>query len=90
MKPPADERPRWLDAPAHVTLIYCALIALCLLFVALPFVVEHEVHFWEAHFWWEASLGFYPVYGFISCVSLVIIARALRRFLKRPEDYYDR
>jgi hypothetical protein len=30
------------------------------------------------------------VYGFVACVLLVLTAKALRRLLKRPEDYYER
>jgi hypothetical protein len=32
---------------------------------------------------------FFAVYGFISCVSLIFIAKALRLLVKRKEDYYD-
>ena len=34
--------------------------------------------------------GFYAAYGFFACVALVLTAKAMRRVLKRPEDYYDR
>jgi len=85
VKPPPDERPRWLDDPAHVTLIYRALIGTCLALVALGFVVTID-----GHFWWETSIGFFGMYGFGSCVLLVVLARGVRRLLKRPEDYYDR
>jgi hypothetical protein len=33
--------------------------------------------------------GFYGFYGFIGCVGLVLGAKALRKVLFRPEDYYD-
>ncbi len=36
----------------------------------------------------ERILAFYPVYGFVACVLLVLLARGLRRLLMRPEDYY--
>ena len=85
MKPPANERPRWLDDPAHVTLIYRVLIGSCLALVGIGFLVAAE-----GHFWWEQSAGFYAIYGFVSCVSLVLLARGLRRLVKRSEDYYDR
>ncbi len=85
MRPPPDERPRWLDDPAHVTLIYRVLIGACLALVGVGFVVSIE-----GHFGWEEVTGFYAVYGFISCVTLVLIAKGLRWILKRPEDYYGR
>ncbi len=29
-------------------------------------------------------------FGFVACVALVLTAKALRRILRRPEDYYER
>lgn len=85
MKPPSDERPRWLDDPAHVTLLYRGVIGICLALVGVGFLVRLE-----GHFWWEEVAGFYAMYGFIAYVTLVLIARGLRRIVKRPEDHYDR
>lgn len=33
---------------------------------------------------------FYAVYGFISCVALIFIAKVLRLFIRRNEDYYEK
>lgn len=33
---------------------------------------------------------FYAVYGFVSCVMLIFIAKILRLFIKRDENYYDK
>jgi hypothetical protein len=33
---------------------------------------------------------FYGLYGFVSCVLLVVAAKELRKVLMRSEDYYDR
>ena len=57
--------------------------ALALVLVAEAFVDMHgEFHI--EHFY-----GFYAVYGFISYVSLIVIAKLLRKILMRKEDYYD-
>jgi hypothetical protein len=45
---------------------------------------RHSLHPWQS---WR---GFYAVYGFVGCVLLVLIAKLLRKWVKRPEDYYDR
>ncbi|MDH3689315.1 MAG: hypothetical protein OEU36_07520 [Gammaproteobacteria bacterium] len=37
----------------------------------------------------EAILGFYGLYGFVSCVVLVLAAKALRKFIMRSQSYYD-
>jgi hypothetical protein len=43
---------------------------------------RHSVHPWDS---WR---GFYAVYGFVGCVLLVLIAKLLRKLVKRPEGYY--
>ena len=43
----------------------------------------------HGHFPWEEAPGFYAVYGFIGCVSLIFIAKGLRLLVKRKENYYD-
>lgn len=80
-----NEKKRWLDHPENVTRIYVGLwgVALVLLLTDL-FVTRHE----DASF--AESVGFYCIYGFVACVSLVLIAKALRRVLMRAENYYER
>jgi hypothetical protein len=58
-------------------------ISLLILLVIEFFTPKH------GHFSWEEAYGFYAVYGFIGCVSLIFIARGLRWLVKRKEDYYD-
>jgi hypothetical protein len=42
------------------------------------------------HFPWEGAPEFYAVYGFVSCVALIFIAKLLRLIVRRDEDYYDK
>lgn len=74
-----------MSAPAdHRGRAFHAWLALCLAVAAIDLVFHrHVAHPWEA---WP---GFYSLYGFVACVLLVLVARALRRVLLRPEDYYD-
>ena len=39
--------------------------------------------------WFENWIGFYGIYGFLSCVGLIFLAKGFRKIVKRPEDYYD-
>jgi len=80
-----SERKRWLDHPRNVTRLYRALwvVGFALLLGEL-LVHKHEDIAFAARF------GFYALYGFLACVALVLTAKALRRVLKRPEDYYER
>jgi hypothetical protein len=43
----------------------------------------------HGHFSWETAPEFYAVYGFVACVCLILISKALRLLVKRKEDYYD-
>ena len=58
-------------------------ISLVVLLLIECFVPAH------GHFPWEQAPGFYAVYGFIGCVSLIFVAKGLRLLVKRKEDYYD-
>jgi hypothetical protein len=37
----------------------------------------------------EDLFAWYALYGFVACVSLVLLAKVLRVLIHRPEDYYD-
>jgi len=81
----SSERKRWLDDPQNVTRLYRGAWGLGLLLVVLDWVVERHEDLHAA-----AAFAFYALYGFVACVILVLAAKALRRVLKRPEDYYER
>lgn len=80
-----NEHKRWLDHSRNVTRLYRALwvVGFALLLGEL-LVHKHEDIAFAARF------GFYALYGFAACVALVLTAKALRRVLKRPENYYER
>ena len=80
----AAERQHVWDKPGNVKLLFNVFYALCAIVVVLDLVIHrHEVHPWER------LLAFYPLYGFIGIVILVLIAKQMRRVLMRPEDFYD-
>ncbi len=40
---------------------------------------------------WSRILGFFALFGFISCVAIVVISKWLGHYwLQRKDDYYDR
>ena len=41
------------------------------------------------HFSVSSIFGFHALFGFVSCVGMVIFAKLLGFFIKRPDDYYD-
>ena len=83
MNTSSQEREYWLDRPGNVDKIVRTLYALCGISVLFEFVIEREEKLAFAE--WFA---FYAWYGFVACVGLVLAAKALRRVLMRPEDYY--
>ncbi|HWP56792.1 MAG TPA: hypothetical protein VNL14_02775 [Candidatus Acidoferrales bacterium] len=80
-----NEKHYWLDNPRNVERIFWSLVGLCVL-LTVPdlFYAKH------GHFFWEEWPGFYGIYGFISCVGLVLLAKQLRKVLRRDENYYER
>jgi hypothetical protein len=59
---------------------------LLVLVVLVDFLISHE----GAHFAWEAVVGFGAVYGFISCVLIIVVSKMLGHYwLVRDEDYYE-
>lgn len=78
------EKPRWLDSSDNVKKLINSFVAICgVLFFADLFYHRHYERTWEGVF------GFYALYGFIACVTLVLVATQLRKFLMRQENYYD-
>lgn len=71
------------DNPKNVKrfllLFYSCLLALLIID---PFIHKH------GEFPWEDVPEFYAAYGFVSCVLLIFIARILRWWVKREENYY--
>lgn len=87
---PTDERPRWLDDPAHVRLLIRGFWAACALIVLVDLLAIAGVFDKHGHFPWEGWFGFHAVYGFVACVALVEAAKLMRKVVMRPRDYYDR
>jgi len=82
MKGPENKQ-HLFDKPRNVSLLLRVLYVICLLLFILDFIVHrHVTHSWET------LTGFYAIFGFVACVTLVLVAKQLRKILKRKEDYY--
>lgn len=72
------------DNPRNVKrflfVFYTCLIVLLLID---PFIDKH------GEFEWENMPGFFAAYGFVSCVLLIFVAKIMRFWIKRDENYYD-
>jgi len=82
MKVPEQEQ-HLFDKPRNVSRLLGLLYVICILLFSLDFFLHRHV----THSWEELT-GFYAIFGFVACVSLVLIAKQLRKLLKRKEDYY--
>ncbi|MEJ8571334.1 hypothetical protein [Microbaculum marinum] len=80
-----DERRDRLADPRTARYLVWALYAVCAgLLLIDPLVHKH------GPFAIEHWIGFYGIYGFVVSIGLVLVAKAMRRILMRPENYYDR
>jgi hypothetical protein len=79
-----EEQPGWFDEPGNVNKVIWTLVGLCVASVAADFFYQKH-----AHYGFQEIIGFDAVYGFVSCVLLVLAAKQLRKVLMRDEDYYD-
>lgn len=62
---------------------WTALALLTILSLAAQFAAERE-------YWWEKIPAFWAVYGFVGCMLIIVIAKAIgKHFVQKKEDYYD-
>lgn len=79
-----DEKKGWFDRPGNLKRFLKVFYASLVLLVIADFFVEKH-----PYFAFEGAPSFFAAYGFISCVLLVLVAKVLRLFLMKGEDYYD-
>ncbi|HCH32014.1 MAG TPA: hypothetical protein DE045_03600 [Oceanospirillaceae bacterium] len=79
-----QEKPDFFDKPENISKMLKVFYGVCILLVVADFMVHRHIY----HSW-ENIPAFYAVYGFIGCVMLVIVAKAMRKVLMKEEDYYD-
>lgn len=80
-----DDKTYWLDKSVNVDRLVYTFYVVCGLLLAIDIFVPKHGPFAVEHIF-----GFYGFFGFVACVALVLVAKQLRRILKRSEDYYDR
>ena len=74
----------WLTRPETIRKLWVVFIGILIATVAVEPFVTHE-----AHFGIDGTFAFNAWYGFAACVALIVIAKLLGLFLKRPDTYYD-
>lgn len=74
----------FFDKPENISKMLKVFYVICVLLVVADFIVHRHIY----HSW-ENIPAFYAIYGFVGCSILVFIAKWMRTFLMRGEDYYD-
>lgn len=80
-----QEKPDFFDKQENIDKIIKVFYVICALLVVADFIVHRHIY----HDW-ENIPAFYAIYGFVGCVVLVLIAKAMRKVLMKEEDYYDK
>lgn len=67
------------------------LFYICLAVIALSeIIVINVLHLGHGHFWFETLPAFGSIYGFISCILIIVFSKVLGKvWLMKKEDYYD-
>ncbi len=79
------DRDHWLARPGNVRLLWRGFWVVLALTVVAQFFIPIK-----GHFGIDGWFGFGAVFGFLSCLAMVLAAKALGFLLKRDEDYYTR
>jgi hypothetical protein len=81
-----DEKVYLFDKPKNIRRFLYGFYGSLVILLGLDAVIHKH-----SYFRWEDWFGFYPVYGFVACVLLVLVAKyILRPLVMRKEDYYER
>jgi archaellum component FlaD/FlaE len=81
----SKEKKYIFDDHKNVTRLLRGLYLICIILFILDFFISRHPNNQLETIW-----GFYALYGFISCVVLVLLAKWMRKFLKRSENYYTK
>jgi sterol desaturase/sphingolipid hydroxylase (fatty acid hydroxylase superfamily) len=79
----APQDDAWLARPSTIRLLWWVFGAVLLLSVAAESVFKVK-----GYFGLDEWFGFGAVYGFLACLVMVLVAKALGWLLKRKADYY--
>ena len=74
----------WFYKKSSIKKLWIAAIVV----LALTVLVELAITL-HPHFDIEATFGFHAVFGFLSCVCMVLFAKVLGYLIKRKDDYYE-
>lgn len=78
-----DDNLHWLVRPATIRRLWWGFAIVLALTVAAQLFI-----YVKGYFGADGWFGFGAVFGFLSCLAMVLVAKGLGFFLKRDENYY--
>lgn len=79
-----EQDDHWLVRPSTIRLMWWGGSVVLLLTVLAQLLFPMKPHFVV-----DGWLAFGAIFGFLSCVAMVLVAKVLGWILKRSEDYYQ-
>ena len=76
--------PHWLVRPRTIRMLWAAFAAVLAATVGAEFFVTMPAHEGLA-----GTFAFGAWFGFAACAALILAAKGLGIFLKRPDNYYE-
>jgi len=81
---------RLLEDPARLARLRRAFYASLALIVAAEVLLPRVLDGAHAHFSFERFPAWGSIYGFVSCVAIIVVSKAIgKAWLMRREDHYD-
>lgn len=74
----------WLDEPNNVRRLWRGFLGVVVVTVLAELGVALHPHF-EI----ESLFGFHAAFGFAACAAMIVVAKGLALWLKRPDTFYD-
>ena len=81
-QPTSDDH--WIVQPENIRRLWRVFYAVLAATVLAQLVIKVK-----GYFGIDGWFGFAAAYGFLCCAAMVLVAKALGVFLKRPDNYYD-
>jgi len=79
-----EDEKHWLVRKKTIQLLWRGGMVILLLLVIADFFIHAHPYFGI-----DGTFGFYSWFGLITCIGMVLFAKALGIFLKRKDTYYD-
>lgn len=74
----------WLVRESTINRLWIVFTVVLAALVLMDLIIEHHPYFGL-----EGTFGFGAWFGFVSCVALIVFAKAVSFILKRADTYYD-